>query len=465
MQIKASTREALFDALKEGKATQIMLPPGNYGALNLTDFKPAAPVVIESEDPLRPAEFDPTTWRRVTGISLKGGAFRRVRKPDEPGWVTNFTIYASTDFGVLDCLVEGTLDGDPSNDCQGFRLDDCARAMLHGNKVREAIVAFALTRCTDMTVFGQHIREVRSDGMVIAACKRMRIVENDIAEVFPNAADHPDGIQLFNQETKGADGQVNGVIVCEDIDIVGNIIRQDKGTGNQGIFARTTAGKADVPGYGFRNFRVHNNLIYIRDYYHGINITDVIDGVEITSNTVISPSDDAKIAWIKLGKATGKVLIADNVADQLIFDKPPPSDAVLRNNIELQKNPAARAKLADIDKRADARIAGLIMDGVGYQPPKVITLPPVDPRDAEIARLQAELAKTEALLKETQGTNKSLIDELALSSEALNRLNEAVTKLNSELAALRIDLERTEGMRKSATAKLSSISAIIAESA
>lgn len=453
MDIKASTREALFDAIKEGKATRILLPPGQYGALNLTDFKPANPLVIESEDALKPAEFDPSTWRRVTGVYLKSAAFRRIRKPDEPGWVTNFTIYSSSDFALIDCLVEGTLDGDPSNDCQGFRLDDCVRAGLLGNRVREAIVAISLTRCTDSKVLHSHINEVRSDGIVIAACKRMEISDNRIAEIFPNAADHPDGIQLFNQETKDAAGKVTGVIVCEDITIQNNIIRQDKGTGNQGIFARTTAGKADVPGYGFRNFKLHNNLIYIRDYYNGINITDVIDGLEITSNTVISPTTDGKAAWIRLGKVTGEILIADNITDQFLYEKPLPATAKVDNNIELNKDPAARAKLPDIDKGADARIAGLIMPDVGYQPVAIMTVPPApaqDPRDATIRDLTAKVNElTEQLQKSTAALTQAAAD--------LDQAKKENKDITSELAACRIDLARTEAMRLELAGRLGSI--------
>jgi hypothetical protein len=192
---------------------------------------------------------------------------------------------------------------------------------------------------------------MRTDGMNFANVQRIVIDGNKFSDFFVGEGDHPDAIQFWTAGTKQA---------SSNIIIRNNQIFQGRGAGTQGIFLTDQVGT--LP---YQNVRIENNLLYVYDGYNGIMVGHG-RGVEIIGNSVLSETRDNQKYWIRLDRVEG-VTLRNNVADSFVNQNN--KSLTMDNNIFLDARTSAAGRIRDLQALAGATVAGLVIPGVGYQPP------------------------------------------------------------------------------------------------
>ena len=128
----------------------------------------------------------------------------------------------------------------------------------------------------------------------------------------------------------------------------------------QGIFLTDQVGT--LP---YQNVRIENNLLYVYDGYNGIMVGNGRN-VEIIGNSVLSESRDNQKFWIRLDRVEG-VTLRNNIADSFVNQNN--KGMTTENNIFLDARPSVGGRIRDLQALAGATAAGLVIPGVGYQPP------------------------------------------------------------------------------------------------
>jgi nitrous oxidase accessory protein NosD len=146
----------------------------------------------------------------------------------------------------------------------GVSISNSERISVSATDVSGGTRGIVINNSTDVKVLRNKLHGLRTDGVDIVG-QRILVEGNQIWDMSPAPADHPDGIQMWN-----ATGSQT-----RDVTIRGNII-----TGAmQGIFGRST-------GVPLSNIVVTGNRVTV-DYPNGIVVTNTEDSI-ITGNVVRS---------------------------------------------------------------------------------------------------------------------------------------------------------------------------------
>ncbi|WP_332763842.1 hypothetical protein, partial [Phenylobacterium sp.] len=116
--VTVSDRESL---LREIKAAQpgdtILLEPGVYSDISISNLKIVGDVTITSADPTRPASFTDLTVRDSSGLN-----FSNLEFVVNPATSNAFKVLDSSDIHFDKLNIHGSLDGDPTNDSSALQI-------------------------------------------------------------------------------------------------------------------------------------------------------------------------------------------------------------------------------------------------------------------------------------------------------------------------------------------------------
>ena len=337
----------------------INLAGGNYGDLSIRDFKPASSVVIRSADPTNPAHFDTMVIRSSQNLTFRGLDIGRGLNTGEADYTQLTAVRDSARIVFDGNRFHGSMDGNPQNDGYGLVTTGVTALTLTNNTFEQLGRGAVLSNVSNMQVSDNRFLDLRSDAVNVDGSQNA-VIENNIFQGFyPIAGDHPDAIQVHNL---GYDKPLTNLTIRNNALLPG-------GTGGpQGIWIA-------APGtHGFKNIVIENNLLYGAGSYNGIGLAGVT-GAIVSNNTVISPTTDDKVMWIRISNSSD-IAMTDNVAEDFIIESTA-TNVRSTGDVNLRLTPSLRNQMANVD--TPVRPADLLVPDVGFQ------LPAGDPDMAPIS--------------------------------------------------------------------------------
>ncbi|THD65100.1 nitrous oxide reductase family maturation protein NosD [Phenylobacterium sp.] len=148
--------------------------------------------------------------------------------------------------------------------------------------------------CDGLIIRGNTIHNFRFDG-VRGGSSNLTVEGNEIRDMYPAPADHPDGIQFWTTLLSAP---------VENVTIRRNRVLRNKGLPFQGIFV------ADEANVGIHGLDIEENLV-VSDHFHGISVYHGTSP-KIIGNYVNGHEGAGVRPWIKVEGCTDPV-IKDNV--------------------------------------------------------------------------------------------------------------------------------------------------------
>lgn len=351
--IDIADRPALIAALAAARGGEVLrLAPGAYGQISIAGRVFPAAVTLVSRDPARPARLDGVAVSASANLVFRQLDLGRALAPGEPDFTQLSTVTDSRSVRFDRVFFHGSRDGTPANDAWGLYVVGSTGIEIAGSRFEELMRAYIFDRSSDIAVIGNSFRLIRSDAGDFAAVDRVVVRGNSYRDFMPRADDHPDAIQFWTN------GQQRG---SSDILIEDNVIMQGDGVGPQGIFIRDEQKR-----YPYRNLVIRNNLIYTEDQWEGISVEGAED-VEISGNSVLSPLDRQKQAWIRL-ENVGRATVTGNVTVRYVGPAAG-GPHVVRDNSVLTEDRALVRRLGGLKPGARPEAGRLLVPGRGYRPP------------------------------------------------------------------------------------------------
>ncbi|WP_337185283.1 right-handed parallel beta-helix repeat-containing protein [Phenylobacterium sp.] len=310
--VDPQTAPAVLTRLAAGDV--LRLKPGVYNGLSFRHVKrwdPARPIVITSADPTRPAIVTDFTVRGARGLVFRDVTLHATN-PNTRGY--GFVFHGCEAVALERVKVHGSLDGDPSNDPYGVQFRDCHDVSVTGSEFTELNRGLLVGPASKVRVEDNRLHLLRSDGMDFAQVQDVRIVGNEIRDIFRVGTDHPDGIQFWTSATTAP---------SRNILIARNLIDRGRGLAMQGIFIR------DEAGHPYDGLTIEDNLI-LGTGWNALRIVGhtgkPTTGVTIRGNELITfrevdgvPTREL-LTYILLQNVNGAEVTANRAA-QISFDK------------------------------------------------------------------------------------------------------------------------------------------------
>lgn len=296
----AELQAALASALP---GDTIYLSSGNYGDVTINGAQFTNDVTLASADPAAPAIFQSLYIQESSHLQIDGVLIEHILEPGEPDWVSALRIDRSDHIEIRNSEFTGSVDGDYSNDGQGFLALDSTYVTLENNTFHDLKAGIGFGRSEHITVIDNDLFDIRSEGMNFGAVSHVLVEGNTLSDFHPLAGDHPDMIQFFND---GASQDMTDVVIRA------NDLSQGDGEAVQGIFIQgVPTGEIGTYPYSASGFVIDANTIHLGSA-QGIWISDVSD-VAITANTVTEVEGAELTPAIRTMRTTDAV-VTDNTA-------------------------------------------------------------------------------------------------------------------------------------------------------
>ena len=342
--ITVENKEELEAALRTARGGEIIeLKGGDYGDLSIVgeDVSFGEEVTIRSADTDSPATFSEISLRNVANLTFDSIAIEFVseagldrKAADEQNAVS---VSGSTNITIRNSVFEGDTHDEPGSTIEGLPVgvgifvrgsDDVT---VEGNEFSNWGRAAKFRETTDLTVEGNDVHSIRSDGMNFADVDRVLIQGNHFHDFlsYASVSDHRDMIQFW---TAGTDSPSTDIVIRD------NIMNSGSGVGTQTILM----GNELVSRYGageemfYRNVTIENNLIY-NSHLHGITVGQAAD-VLVRNNTLLHNQDSGSggslyLPTIRLSEQSKNVTVEKNITSA-VTDAP--SGATIRDNLIVQ---------------------------------------------------------------------------------------------------------------------------------
>lgn len=348
--INVSTASQLTSALTSARGGDtIRLAAGDYDNVSIQNFRPTSRVTLISADAANPAHFDTLTVRSSQNLTFKNLDIGRGLAAGEAEH-TQLTQVRDSSTIVFDSnLIHGSLDGNPQNDGDGLFVEGVTGLTVTNNIFKELGRGTVVSTITNLQVSGNKFLDLRSDALDADDSRNILIEDNLFKGFYPQGSDHPDAIQFHN---------LGATEWMENITIRNNMLLPG-GTGSpQGIWI------SDPGTTGFRNLLIENNLLWGQGLYNGIGLSGV-QNAKVIGNTVLSPTSDDKLMWIRVG-ASANIDLIHNVAEEYVIQGGV-TNLRQEGNINLRTSPAYRGLMANPENPSgwsDVRLT----DGGAYEP-------------------------------------------------------------------------------------------------
>jgi len=393
----------------------ILLVPGPWPVITIASQKRVG-VRIASQDPAKPAVLAGLLVKASAGFSFEDLEFLAT-----PAVGTTIQVLDSADIGFSRLNVHGSLDGDPTNDTSAMMVRNSKRVAVVDSEFQQLANAIAHLDCDGLEVLRNYIHDIRIDGVRGGGSSNVTIRWNVFESFYRLAGDHPDAVQFWNSNTTEIDS---------NIEVSDNVLLRGAGTQAQGIFIT-----AQISALRYRNVTVARNLV-VGGMYHGITVAGA-DGVSVVDNIVAGfPDMNSRIT---VEKATA-VTLTGNQAPSYILDA---ANTYLANENNAKIPQATDGGLALLAEWAKGR--------TGLHPALVAKLPkpaepsvPVDPKDAEITALQAQVT---GLTADLATAADRVAEQAGLLTEAGEKLATANDQLTLAIAAHDAERGKVAGLK------------------
>lgn len=266
--IYVSDAEGLTAALKSTTGGEtILLAAGNYGDLNLSEWnhlgRDYGNVTICSEDPENPAVFSGLYIGNTKNLAIDNVIYDYQFSEGDTTRTKPFQIASSENISLTNSLFDGDVasgvsevdDGYPI--AFGLNVVSSAGVTISGNEFQNWYRAAVFGGSDDLTVVGNDVHDIRSDGFDFVAIQGALIEGNYFHDFTASysSGDHRDMIQFWTTNTNRP---------STDIIITGNILDSGADSASQSIFMRNEV--VDRGQYGeemyYQNITITNNTIY-----------------------------------------------------------------------------------------------------------------------------------------------------------------------------------------------------------
>jgi hypothetical protein len=319
--ILVSNHDELFSVLSTARGGEtILLKGGDYGGLGLYGARETwarfeTEVTIASADPDAPAIFTWLGLREVTNLTIEGVVFDYTAAEGDPVDASPFRVRDSAHIAIRNSVFDGDLiptdDGNAFGTGHGFEGRNIDGLDFSGNEVRDWKRGAVFNSIDDLTVAGNDIHSIRSDGLNFVAVQNVLIEGNYIHDfkVADATGDHQDMIQFW---TAGSWHP------SENIVIRANLLDIGAGGASHSIFMRNEL--VDSGGAGeemfYKNILIEDNLIR-NAHLHGITVGETL-GLEVKNNTMLhstaaNGAGAIGAPQIRLATASQNVTLTDNV--------------------------------------------------------------------------------------------------------------------------------------------------------
>ena len=296
----SSVEQLKREIAKAKKHTVFRLKPGEYDGFYLGKVNVPEGIVIESVDPANRAVVPGGVIKGSANITLRNMLF--TRSPDAAPQQYLLLVEGSSDIVVENVELLG--QGDPAADkrISALMLRGSRNIRVVGSRLSRFRYALSFLGGSNITIERNEFTDLRTDAIRGGGVDDLTVVGNVIGNFQPAEGDHPDGIQLWSNNTSRP---------ARNITIRDNLIVRDGGGIIQGIFIRDTA--RQLP---FENVAISGNLI-VGSMYNGICI-DGVRGARVSDNVVI-PQGSMR-SWIRIERGQD-VELTDNRAQLYIVGK------------------------------------------------------------------------------------------------------------------------------------------------
>lgn len=273
--IYVSSKSGLLSALSSAKAGDtILLAPGNYGAVKLSDIKFSNYVTLRSADPdnravLQEVEFDNSAYIRLDDLVIDKGPQSGARLVE---------INASDHIDVVNSEIIG--DGPVSKTYGFYTNDGVTNLTISNNYVHDIGVGITVFSAKDVVVSENLVDYVYSDFYKFGGVEDL-LFENNTGggHLYPGPTTHADFVQFQGSAT--------------DAVLRGNVFLAQNNERAQGLFFSDAY---------YSNILIEDNIVYSGK----INAIKVVSGENITvkNNTLLSPPDvghDAAVVSVPSG--------------------------------------------------------------------------------------------------------------------------------------------------------------------
>tara|TARA_B110001454_G_scaffold217909_1_gene244379 strand:- start:1774 stop:3516 length:1743 start_codon:yes stop_codon:yes gene_type:complete len=243
----------------------IKLAAGTYSNVTLKGLNFTNGVTITSADPNKPAVLTDLTITGSKGITVQGLELSNTKNVD-----LAFQIQGSSNI-VLDNLdIHGTNNLPAAMNTRLMMIRSSSNVQVLNSEFSNGWHGISMLNNKQVRIEDNYFHDLRTDGVRGGGNSDLTIRANMFTNFHPQAADHPDAIQLWTANTS----QSSSNIVIDQ-----NVVTRGTGTQIQGIFLRDVTGS--LP---FNNVTVTHNLIE-GARGNGIALNGVKTGI-VTNNTV-----------------------------------------------------------------------------------------------------------------------------------------------------------------------------------
>ncbi|RYD73783.1 MAG: right-handed parallel beta-helix repeat-containing protein, partial [Verrucomicrobiaceae bacterium] len=207
-----------------GAGDKILLGAGDYGAVSLKNLTFDANITIASKDPSAQAVITKLDVAGSKGITFTDLEFSTNGSVKLGGL---FSVVGSSKITFDNVYVHGSLNGNPQDDVDGIRLVDSKDVTITNSEFEQLRIAISHRDGDGMNISGNHIHDIRMDGIRGSGSSDILISKNYITDFYRVDGDHADAIQFFTGNTTEA---------AKNITITDNIIDRGDGLKMQGIF-------------------------------------------------------------------------------------------------------------------------------------------------------------------------------------------------------------------------------------
>ena len=356
-----STNAELVAALKTAEQGDVIsLASGNYGELTLKgqagfDMNFAGGVAIVSADPTDPAVLSGLDLRGASNLTFSGIKFDYTFADGDRAWTRPFDINDSHNITITNSEFDGDVASGISDAEDGFgvgfglSIRDSSGISVEDSTFTSFTGGIVTKDSQDISISGNELWDMRSDGLNFAGVQRVKISNNYIHDfrTSAEASDHADFIQFWTRGTTEA---------STDITIAGNILDIGNGSMTQSIFMRNDQVDRGLAGEElfYRNVQITDNVI-VNAHSHGITVGET-DGLIISNNTV-THADGAnqdgldatvEIPRILVSLQALNVVISQNITGGLVGPDGQESWIVSENAIVQDQDPSGTNYYSDV---------------------------------------------------------------------------------------------------------------------
>lgn len=386
-----SELDAAIKAAKGGET--IKLAAGTYTSITVQNKTFTTPVTIASLDSSNPVNVTTLQIINSSNLVVKNVTAAQNFQPAQD------YNYANRIIGSTNVVVDGVKLSGGTGDVTksmgwGLLLRDSKGVTIKNSSVDHFGLGMNVLTVDGVTIQNNNFHDNRRDHTNFAEASNVVIDNNMFTNLYPVNGEHPDAIQFMtNGKTKGN----------TNITVSNNVMMQGDGLPFQGVFM---GNESSIP---YENITIKNNLVYQNGFTHGINVV-LGKNVNVDSNTIISKMDSVA-DWIRLDGVTGGK-VTNNVADQVVITATS-TGITQSNNAVLATDSVTLRKIGDLMAGSNAKLANLLVSGVGYQPPVGSAFATLVAKEQATAQVPAGAN----LLLDLQFTATGIVDQTRWSTD------------------------------------------------